>query len=241
MARLSSERSLVGRSYAKYACVFVRRWCWSPAVTIIDWEFFLPHAKTRKRSAAAAAAARSLKLLLFSSGKERGPRAASAPAPPPARIKSRICYNLNNCAADEFKILQSYLLVGHKALLIIILEDFRFWGAAQSPPHVLAASASRRRERRTSRGRTELRSSPNLQDAHARLTTLPAAAPDHGTVRVVFNLRVGRRTGGRTEISTSILHVKLFAGVDVSCLSPVHYCSRLAVASCSSSLDGLFS
>lgn len=33
-----------------------------------------------------------------------------------AWIKTGICYNLNNCAADEFKILQSYLLVENKAL-----------------------------------------------------------------------------------------------------------------------------
>lgn len=30
-------------------------------------------------------------------------------------LKSGICCNLNNCAADKFKILQSYLLVGNKA------------------------------------------------------------------------------------------------------------------------------
>lgn len=115
-----------------------------------------------------------------------------------SRIKSRICYNLNNCAADEFKILQSYLLVGHKALLIIILEDFRFWCMMQSPPHVATASLLCYGGRRTSYHRTELRSSSNLQDAHACLT-LSAAAPDNGTVRVVFNLRVGRWTGG-TEL-----------------------------------------
>lgn len=185
--------------HAKYACVFVRRWCWSPAVTIIDWEFFLPHAKTRKRSAAAAAAARSLKLLLFSTGKEKGPpfTVTTPLAISPLRIKSRICYNLNNCAADEFKILQSYLLVGHKALLIIILEDFRFWCATQSPLHVPTASPLRCEGRRTSYSRTELRSSSNLQDAHAPRLTPAAAAPDNGTVRVVFNLRVGcGGTGG---------------------------------------------
>lgn len=70
--------------------------------------------------------------------KRKGVPRATPPHPRTlqTRIKSRICYNLNNCAADEFKILQSYLLVGHKALLIIILEDFRFWCAMQSASHV---------------------------------------------------------------------------------------------------------
>lgn len=137
------------------------------------------------------------------------PEKKGGPPPPPnpsrrSRIKSGICYNLNNCAADEFKILQSYLLVGHKALLIIILGDFRFRGDAPLGDSPRRRPSQRSRARRRTGGTTELRSPPNLQDAHApRLIPPPGALappppPDNGTVRVVFNLRVGG--GGRRRL-----------------------------------------
>lgn len=101
----------------------------SPRVTIIDWEFFpsstyMQWVKTRNSAAPVIKTFACFKrnglipadALQTKTSIERKRRDGENTLLLVSRIKSRICYNLNNCAADEFKILQSYLLVGNKAL-----------------------------------------------------------------------------------------------------------------------------